>query len=472
MKLGKRKIVLFLLVVVIVILAAHVGFVFWYVWAGSDVFAAYGAKLLASGVFVAGRTPESIAEQELAILLPLKYEVDRENKTVTAWIFPKHRKTAVYREGLGVALAHDGDIERLRLQARPDLALNRDATAQLPWPEGDAPSGRARPSGIDEAKLSATVADLFQPPAGFLKRHTRAVVVVYDDEIVAEKYADGFDAEQRFAAWSATKSVFHALFGIAVRQGKISIDDRVPFWQEPGDPRAAITLDMLLRMSSGLDYNEFDLLPPTALTTMLFLRPGAGDYAAALPLGRTPDTVWAYASAGTNLLSRVLRQACGDDDYYALAYRELFEKTGMRSALIEADASGTFVGSSFMYATARDFARFGMLYLHDGMWRDERILPEGWVAYGRKPTPTAEDAHYGAHWWLISRSARKEAAAQGRPIPEDAFFASGLEGQFIVVIPSRKTVIVRLALDLLSDSPVALIQNVLEALPLPPEQSL
>lgn len=461
----KRKVCLFLLAFVVLFLAAHAGFAFWYVWAGKEVLAAYGAKLLASGVFMAGRTPESVAAQELALLPWLRYEVDREAGTVTAWIFPKHRKTAVYREGLGSALAHDGDIGALQRQARPELLMDREAAGAIPWPSGDAPSGKPRPAGIDEAKLAAVVDGFFRAPTRFLKRHTRAIVVVYEDEIVAEKYADGFDAVRRFAAWSATKSVFHALYGIAVKQGTVSINDGVPFWQEPGDPRAAVTIDMLLRMSSGLDYNEFDILPPTALTTMLFLRPGAGDYAASLPLGRPPDTAWAYASAGTNLLSRVLREKLGDERYYALPYQELFAKTGMRSAVLEADASGTFMGSSFMYATARDYARFGLLYLHDGVWQGERILPEGWVEYGRTPTPTAGDGHYGAHWWLVSRPERAKAAGEGRPFPEDLFFASGLEGQFIVVIPSRSLVIVQLSLDLFSSSPVATVQDLLAAFP-------
>lgn len=463
----KRKVCWFLLGLVIVVLAAHAGFAFWYLWTGKEVLAAYGAKLLASGVFVANRDPESVKEQELALLPRLRYEVDRDAKTVTAWLFPHHEKTAVYRDALGVALVHDSDMEAVRRQGRPDLVMNPDEAREIPWPLGDAPSGKPRPSGIDETKLTASVEGMFRPPEGFLKRHTRAVVVVYEDEIVAEKYADGFQADQRFAAWSATKSVFHAMYGIAVRQGNASIQDCIPAWQEPGDPRAAVTADMLLRMSSGLDYSEFDVIPPTALTTMLFLRPSAGDYAATLRLAHTPDTVWSYASASTNLLSRVLRQKLGDAAYHELPYRELFAKTGMRSAVIEADASGTFIGSSFMYATARDYARFGLLYLHDGVWQGERILPEGWVEYGRTPTPTAGDAQYGAHWWLVSRSARAKAAAAGRPIPEDVFFASGLEGQFIVVIPSRTLVIVHLALDLKSASPVAMIQDILDAFPNP-----
>ncbi|HOC71153.1 MAG TPA: serine hydrolase [Candidatus Hydrogenedentes bacterium] len=454
----------FTLLVVVLLLAPAV-LAGGYLWAGREVFAAYAAKALASGVFVAGRTPESIAAQELAVLPCLKYEVDRENRSVTAWIFGSSRRTAVYREGLGAALAQDGDVEALQRQARPELVLDRESAAQQPWPMGDAPSGKPRPPGVDEAALAEAVDGLFGPPSRFLKRHTRAVIVVYDDEIVAERYAAGFEANQRFLGWSMTKSFLHALYGIAVRQGRLRVADTVPFWQGPGDPRAAVTLDMLLRMSSGLDYNEFDFLPPTALTTMIFLKPGAGDFAATLPLGHPPDTTWAYASPGTNILSKVLRHHYGDDAYYALPYQELFGKIGMRSAVLEADASGTFVGSSLMYATARDYARFGLLYQHDGVWQGERILPEGWVEYGRTPTPTAAGGHYGAHWWLISRGERKKAADAGHPLPEDIFFASGFEGQFIVVIPSRKLVIVRLSLDLKAGSPLNMIHAILAAFP-------
>ncbi len=465
MKITKRKICLFMAAVALLALTAVCTFVFWYLWASRDVFAAYGAKIMASGVFVAGRTPESIAVQELAILPRLRYTVDRENQTVTARVFGSAPKTAVYRDGLGAALAHDGDIEALRQQARPELAALMDAgVAEMPWPTGDGPSGNPRPPGIDEARLAAAVDGFFDRPSRFLKRHTRALIVVYKDEIVAERYADGFDANQRFSAWSMTKSVFHALYGIAVKQGKLSVDAPIPFWRDLDDPRSEVTVDMLLRMSGGLDYNEFELFPPMALTTMLFLQPGAGDYAAALPLLHPPDTVWHYASASTNILSRALREIYGDDAYYALPWQELFSKTGMTSAIIEADATGTFVGSSFMYATARDYARFGLLYLHDGVWQGERILPEGWAAYGRTPTHTAS-GNYGAHWWLIAGDEELQNGTGSQTLPNDIFVASGFEGQFIVIIPSRSLVIVHLNLDLLYHSPVPLIHNILAALP-------
>jgi len=422
----------------------------------ADVCAAYGAKRLASGIFVAGRTPESVASEELGLLPFLRYEVNRKDKTVTAWVFPKRRKTAVYRAGLGVALAHDGDIEALKRQACPNLIPDLSHLATKPWPVGDAPSGNPRPTGLDESKLAAAVDRMFAEPNPLWKRRTRAVIVLCEGEIVAERYAKGFGPDQRLPAWSMTKSILHALYGIAVRQGRLSVNDKasVPLWRKDGDARSAITIDMLLRMSSGLAFGEFAVLPPSDLVRMLFLSPDAADYATRLPLAHPVDTVWAYASGTSNILSRVLRQTYGDDAYYALPYQELFAKIGMRTATIEADPTRTLVCSSFMFATARDYARFGLLYMNDGVWRQERILPEGWVKYARTATPTAPQGQYGAHWWLPSLNERTKAKARGVSLPEDTFNASGFEGQKIVVIPSRQLVIVRLGLTYFADYPI------------------
>lgn len=440
----------------------------WFLWASADEGAAYGAKVMASAVFAAGRTAESVASQELGFVPFLKYTVDREAQTVTAWTVSRKAKTAVYREGLGATLAHDGDIAALRQQAHPGLIPVLDHLAGVPWPMGDAPSGSPRPADLDEALLAKAVDRMFGEPNPLHKRRTRAVLVVYDDEIVAERYGDGFTAGQRFPAWSMTKSVLHALYGIAVRQGKLAINDPapVPQWHRDGDPRSAITIDMMLRMSSGLAFGEYDYLPPADLTSMLFLCSDAAAYAACKPLAHPADTVWAYASGTSNILSWILRQTYGDDAYYALPYEELFRKIGMRHAVLEADASGTFVCSSFLLATARDYARFGLLYMHDGIWQGERILPEGWVKYARTATPAAPRQQYGAHWWLPSLDERAEAEARGVPLPEDTFHASGFEGQKIVVIPSRKLVVVRLGLAYFSVCPpYDHVCDILEALP-------
>lgn len=230
-----------------------------------------------------------------------------------------------------------------------------------------------------------------------------------------------------------------ALTGILVREGKLDIHApaAVPEWQGAGDPRRAITPDQLLRMSSGLKFAE-DYVDAgvSDVIEMLFGR-GKGDvaaYAASLPLAQAPDTVWNYSSGTSNILSRLLSQTLGmsGDAFREFMFRELFEPLGMRSPQPKFDAAGTFIGSSFCYCTARDFARFGLLYLRDGVWEGNRILPEGWVDYARTPTPVPETERlgYGAHWWL-------GMAGPG------SFSANGYEGQFTVLVPELDLILVR-----------------------------
>jgi len=455
-----RRLLIAMLTLVLLLVATLAGFAAWYVWATAEVGAAYGAKVMASGIFVAGRTPESLAAAEVAFIPFLKYEVDETERTVTVWTLGGHRKTAVYREGLGAAIAHDGDFEALRAQARPDLIPDLARLAAMPWPMGDAPTGRPRPAGIDEGALEEALDRAFAENNRWYPKRVRALIVVHDGEIVAERYGEGFGPDSRLAGWSVTKSVLHALYGIAVRDGMIDLSDTPRFWQDLDDPRSEVTIDMLLRMTSGSSYNEFDMLPPADLTTMIFLRPDAGAYAASLPLSHPPDTRWAYSSGTSNILSRVLRDAYGDDAYYALPYTELFAKLGMRGAMIEADPSGAFVMSSLMWATARDYARFGLLYLNDGVWEGERILPEGWVDYGRAQSAIDHPGPQGAHWWLYSGG------------PADSYHASGFEGQAVVVIPSRRTVIVRLGMQHFSPfHPGSLVRDILAALPAPTDDA-
>lgn len=453
----------------LIILALSLG-ILWLLRSNAGLGSAYAAKILASGVFVAGRSPESMLSQELGFLPRINYRINNEEKTLTAWTAPGTEVTAVYREGLGVALALDGDMEALKKQARPGLIPDLQGLQGAAWPMGDGPSERARPAGINEAALDSAVDRMFEEPNPWYKRRTRAVVVVLDGEIIAERYGDGFHSGQKFPAWSISKSIQHALFGIAVRDKKLTITDsaQVSEWKGADDRRSSITIDMLLRMSSGLKYNEYDFLPPADLTTMLYLQPSTADYAVQAPLAHEPDTYWAYSSATANILSRLLRQAYGDDEYYRLPYRELFGKIGMRDTVVEADSAGTLVYSSYVFATARDLARFGLLYAQDGVWLGERILPEGWATYARACAPSAPDGEYGAQWWLPSGSERARAAARGTLLPEDTFFGEGFEGQKLFVIPSRKLVIVRLGLAYLSaHSSYDYVYDILEAIKSP-----
>jgi CubicO group peptidase (beta-lactamase class C family) len=219
----------------------------------------------------------------------------------------------------------------------------------------------------------------------------------------------------------------------------------VPEWRGPGDPRAAITLDQLLRMSSGLSFGETKD-GDSDMVTMLFDRGDTAAYAAAKPLEHPPDSHWQYSSGTANIVSRILRHSFEGDQraYFRFPRHALFDRIGMGSAVIEPDASGSFVASSFMFATARDWARFGLLFLEGGVWQGERILPAGWVAYSTTPTPRAPQGRYGAHWWLNAGEPDDPSDRPWPDMPTDTFSTRGHEGQEVVVVPSRELVLVRL----------------------------
>ncbi len=292
-----------------------------------------------------------------------------------------------------------------------------------PWPTREWPRGEP-PSGFAEPEF---------PDAGV----THALVVIWRGRLVLERYGPEHSAESALISWSVAKSILHGLIGLLVRDGKLATHAPadVPAWRTPGDPRGRITLDALLRMSGGLAWLE-DYVDAgrSDVIEMLFGR-GKDDvagFAAAMPLAHEPDTVWCYSSGTSNLVASVAGRALGGDAPAVRAYldRELFGRIGMTSATPRFDAAGTWIGSSFVHATARDFARFGLLYLRDGVWEDERVLPAGWVDYARTPTPASND-EYGAHWWL--------------PVEGDGMFsANGYQGQYIYVAPAHDVVAVRL----------------------------
>jgi CubicO group peptidase (beta-lactamase class C family) len=271
---------------------------------------------------------------------------------------------------------------------------------------------------------------------------TLAEVVVHGGQVVHETYGPGTDAATPLISWSMAKSVTQALVGIAVRQGLLDVDQpaAVPSWQRDGDPRRPITLRQLLNMRSGLRFVEDYVDDGVSDCLAMLFGAGQSDvagYAASLPLEHEPGTVFNYSSGTTNIICRVLGDAIGGGEAGMRRFmdRELFEPLGMASADPRFDGSGTFIGSSFLYCTARDFARFGELYLADGVWQDRRLLPEGWVELARSPVPVSPDEEfgYGAHWWLWDT---KGFAG--------TFAAHGYEGQYTIVRPDRDLVVVRL----------------------------
>jgi len=418
--------------------ASYFGYTLWRVL---SIGTAYQAKQFCSGVFVSQRTPESIFNQDIlaeieglssleqSIVKSIQVNVDRQQQSVTASIFGWAKHQAIFRDGLGCTLVMATSIAESRSPVK-SMGMAPQKLDER-WLLGQTDR---QPPEIDLKQLKVALNWVFQP-----QQHTRAVVIVYQGHIVAERYAPGFSAQMPLPGWSMTKSVISSLVGILVKEGKLSLTDKnlMPQWNNSGDQRSQITLGSMLRMSSGLKFNEAESNPLGDLIQMLFGRANAAVYAANQPLEAAPDTKWQYSSGTTNIVCRIIRNAIGSDaDYLAFPRRALFDRLGMKSAVIEPDASGTFVGSSFMYATARDWARFGLLYLQDGVWFGQRILPEGWVKYSRTPTELAPKKNYGAHFWLMN-----VATPSGQ---SQILTAQGFQDQYIAIIPSHHLVIVHL----------------------------
>lgn len=402
------------------------------------------AKTVCSDVFVSARAPEGLLDDEVPKAFFVNYEVDAAGRSVTASAFGLASKTAVYRPGLGCALALQVDADSLRAQGFEAPAT---VASDAPWPAGEGADTRPDPAGLDRGALEAAIDQLFvDPDDEGPPLNTRAVVIVHHGRLLAERYAPGFDAETPQLGWSMTKSVTNALVGILVARGELAIDDPIGFasWAGADDPRAALTWDHLLRMSSGLDFNE-DYGLRSDVTVMLFDHPDGSALPLAYELADPIDTRWSYSSGTTNLIQRRIRELFNDDAaYHRFPHDALFAPIGMHSGVIETDPSGTFVGSSFMYATPRDWARFGQLYLQDGVWDGQRILAQGWVARTITPTPSHPSAGYGMQWWLNAAPDPEQRALPG--VPADAYLASGHQGQMVLVVPSRELVIVRLGM--------------------------
>lgn len=320
-----------------------------------------------------------------------------------------------------------------------------------PWPTRDWPVAPRVPPGADGSALAAAVDAAFQEADPARPVRTRAVLVVHRGRIVAERYARGFDAGSRFPAWSVAKSVLNALVGIEAGDGAIEVGAAapVPEWQHRDDPRRAITINDLLRMSSGLEWSEHYTNPAASDVLAMLFGPGRRDMAAFAASKRpvaAPGTRFAYSSGTSLILSRALRHATpgGEAAYQALPERRLFQPLGMRSAVLERDGAGSFVGSSYLFATARDLARFGLLYLRGGVWEGKRLLPDGWVDYSRTPAPADPRGEYGAHFWLNAGRPGAGVPPPMASLPADLFYAWGKDGQYVVMVPSRDLVVVRL----------------------------
>ena len=447
----------------------------WYLSNTMPIGTGHAAKTLCSNIFVSGRDARQVYDEDIAPVHPLfaltRFSVDRAEKSVTSTALAVFRTKAVFRPGCGCTVVKKTAESDLRRQSFMQ-AGTRSIThrrADLPWPMGAGGPVDPLPEGVDAGRLTRALDAAFADPDPANPRQTRAVAVVYDGRLIAERYAPGIEPSMPLLGWSMSKSVTNALVGVLVKAGKLDLQAPAPVdeWP-PDDPRAAITLDQLLRMSGGLEFDEA-YAPFSDAVSMFYDSYDFAAYAASKPLVAEPGSTWLYSSGTANIVARIVRRAAEsvDENYYAFIYRELFDRIGMHSVVFEPDPSGTFVGSSYALATARDWARFGLLYLQDGVWNGERILPQGWVAYSVTPTPGAPRGEYGAFFWLNAGSPDDPGLRRWPGAPRDAFFATGFQEQKVIVIPSRNVVLVRIGntTERSAWSDEDFIGNVLAALP-------
>lgn len=412
------------------------------------VAAGYAAKVACTAIFAnedggMRRDVAALEREDLGMLPGVSIEIDESTRTVRAGVFAITERVAVWIRGRGAVLLPDGvDIDHpatASLDASFDggRATRVDASDSEPWPRGETV---AIPNGAPAFTAAMKIA--FESDDAARSLRTRAVVIVHRGAIVAERYADGFGPGSILPGWSVTKSVTNAMVGMLVGEGRLQPNAPAGFPEWSADARAAITLENLLRMDSGLAFDENYVDPRSDVLRMLFLAADMSRLALESPLERRPGERFEYSSGSSLLLQRAIRRALDDDAAYRALPARLFDAIGARRMFVEADCVGTFVGSSFAHGTARDFARFGLLYLDDGVAFGKRVLPEGFVSWSTTPGRSARNGEYGAHWWL-----NREVDGRPRPfpsLPPDLFFADGFEGQHVVVVPSARVVIVRL----------------------------
>lgn len=387
----------------------------------------YKVKITCSEIFLAKRPLEDVLATEFFNIDPMmekiSIKIDDKAKTVTGSLFGLGKNVAVYREGVGCTVFAQNGVAPVNVPIVTDAQRQNAHKYEMAM----------RPN------VQTAVQVLFDDEAHANPIWTRGVVVLQDGKIVGEHYREGFTKDSPQQSWSMAKAVTQSLIGIMSGNGWVSIGDKalMPAWQGD-DPRSDITMGNLLHMASGLEFLEEYANTDSAVTQMLFNRKDMGTYAASFPLERIPGTQSKYSSGTANIVAKIMGaklEALGEDPH-AFPRKALFDKLGMMSAIFEVDPSGSFIGSSYIYATARDYARFGQLYLQDGVWEGEQILPLGWVEYTRQPGPG--DDQYSSHWMVNT----DQKSMPG--LPADILYIIGNDGQYIITIPSKNAVIVRL----------------------------
>lgn len=412
----------------------------------------YASKNLASNVFLAGRDAYLVnkIDHDMPLIGLAKSEINPKENAATASVYGLLPRKSVYKDGLGAVLTNESyDSHNFKI-----IPKRLERSDSLPFPYGNNGIVDTMLQNVDYDKLeyvlSSELSDSIQK--------TRSLLVVHKNHIIGEKYIDGFTKDTKILGWSMTKSILGTLYGILEYENKITLDYKpFPMVLDTNGPKEEITLNHLLRMQSGLAWDE-DYFKISDVTRMLFLDSDMTKAQADNNVIAQPTEIWNYSSGTSNLLSGILRkQFKTHQEYLNFPYSILIDRIGMHSMLIETDLEGNFVGSSYGWATTRDWAKFGLLYLHKGDWNGDQLFSEEWIAYVTKPTKHSNGT-YGAHFWL-------NAEGKYPDLPRDMYSANGFQGQRVFIIPSKDVVIVRTGLEEQSDEQFnTLIGNILRTI--------
>ncbi len=453
MKITLKRILWLLLIVLI-------AFITWFAWPRVPIITAFAAKGMCSSIFLAEKSPEQVAAEDLSFF-PIslaKCKIDYKEKSVTATVFGLGKQKVVFREGLGAVIVLDKPEDVLRADTFkiPDPGYSQDT---IPWPLGDV-MPESLPVGVDYEKLKRILDDAIDAPGAEPYKKTLGVAVVYNNELIGENYLDGYNAWTKFHGWSMTKSVTGAMAGALVKEGKMDVRKTTGFPEWADDERKNITIENILHMSSGLDWVE-NYFTISEATVMLMQ---SDDMLASVKeneLLHEPGTFWSYSSGDANLLSGLLRNAIGDrEEYLGYAYTRIFHRIGMLNTVVETDASGLFVASSYSYGSTRDWARFGLLFQNQGIFEGDTVLTPDWVDYMTTAAP-ASDGYYASTFWLKEWDGERSLV----DVPDDVFFADGFLGQRVYVIPSKKLVVVRMGYSLSNFNVNDFLRDIISTLP-------
>lgn len=392
----------------------------------------FKAKLSCSGVLVSKIDMDIWNKNEFLTNPILKYiDVKFENNKVITSLLGIKRES-IYRDGIGCTLVSNNS-NKLYEPNLQEINKIRNEIKEYNF------ENLKLPENI-KSDLNKKANEMFEENNNQFLKNTRSVLIIKEGKIVFEKYTSPFNENTPLLGWSMTKSVMQMLIGIRFHEDKINIYNSNLLEDWKNDPRKKITLNNLLNMNSGLYFNETYGSVSDA-TRMLFLEEDMAKFALNKKAVYKPGKFWYYSSGTTNIVSEVLKQSFENkNDYYTYPYKKLFEPLGMKSALIELDQSGLIVGSSYMYANTRDWAKLGQLYLQNGIWNNKRILPENWVSYSTKKVENSEKGKYGSHFWL---NAGNDQGKHWESLQNNIYFMSGYDGQYLVIVPDKNLLILR-----------------------------